>query len=261
MERRAAIVTGGTGGIGSAVVERLLRRGDNVLVVDLLAAGHAKRLAEGAVDTNRGHAEFLSADVTRPEAAKEIREEVLRKFGRADILVNVAGGAGSTRVEDIDKIEIDLWDRVLEMNLKSTFLMCRELVPVMRNQQFGRIINFSSVTAAGETGPSTTVTARLPYATAKSALIGFTKQLAKDVAAYGVTVNALMPGLIVGQVGTRIRDNFEGLPAQTRDAMRRSWPTGRPGAPDEVATAVEFLSSDSASYVSGVALRVDGALL
>lgn len=258
MGKQIAVVTGGAGGIGSAVVERLLRRGDDVLAVDLDAETSNPGIASG---DRRGERVAISADVTDPAAAEAVRERALERFGRIDILVNTAGGAGPSRVRNIEQIELAVWDLVMDINLRSTFLMTRAVVPVMRERNHGRIVNFSSVTAAGETGPLTTVTARLPYATAKAALVGFTSQLAKDVGAYGITVNALMPGLIVGPVGTRIRDKFEGLPEATRETMRERWPMGRPGSPDEVAAAVEFLCSEGASYISGVTLPVDGAFL
>ena len=128
-------------------------------------------------------------------------------------------------------------------------------VPVRR----GRIVLFSSIIADGEKGPLTTVTGRLPYATAKAALLGFTSQLAKDLAEVGITVNALMPGLILGEQGTRIRGRFDALAPEQRAALLSGYPGGRPGTGDEVAAAVAFLLSESAGFISGVALPVDGA--
>ena len=105
---------------------------------------------------------------------------------------------------------------VIDLNLTSAFLAARAVVPMMRKQRRGRIVVFSSVIADGEKGPLTTVTGRLPYATAKAALLGFTSQLAKDLIEYGITVNALMPGLILGEQGTRIRDKFDNLDRPSR---------------------------------------------
>jgi NAD(P)-dependent dehydrogenase (short-subunit alcohol dehydrogenase family) len=132
-------------------------------------------------------------------------------------------------------------------------------VPMMRKQGRGRIVVFSSVIADGEKGPLTTVTGRLPYATAKAALLGFTSQLAKDLAEFGVTVNALMPGLILGEQGTRIRDKFDNLEPEQKKALLSGYPGGRPGTGDQVATAVQFLLSEGAAFTSGVALPIDGA--
>lgn len=256
--RRVAIVTGGAGGIGSAVVDRLIRADVNVAVVDINVGSAPPGMAAAR---DEGRLALLSADVSKPDAVDAVIDQTLKAFGRIDILVNAAGGAGAKRSHQIDEVEIEDWDRIIETNLKSTFLMCRAVVPLMRAQKTGRIVNFSSVSAEGEKGKPTTVTGRLPYATAKAGLIGFTKQLAKDVGMDGITVNALLPGLIVGPRGTRIRDAFENLPDETRAQMRGNWPIGRPGDPDEVAAAVEFLCSESASYISGTALPVDGAYL
>jgi NAD(P)-dependent dehydrogenase (short-subunit alcohol dehydrogenase family) len=129
----------------------------------------------------------------------------------------------------------------------------------MRKQRRGRIVLFSSIIADGEKGPLTTVTGRLPYATAKAALLGFTSQLAKDLAEVGITVNALMPGLILGAQGTRIRTRFDNLAPDQQAALLSGYPGGRPGTGDEVAAAIAFLLSESASFISGVALPIDGA--
>lgn len=255
---RVAIVTGGTGGIGLAVVKQLNSIGTKVMIVDLnidnLPTDVAALQEEGNIAVHHG-------DISLPDTVGSVITATMRQFGRIDILVNVAGGAGTRRSHQIEEVEVEDWDHVIEINLKSTFLMCRAAIPVMRKNGFGRIINFSSVSAEGEKGAPTTVTGRLPYATAKAALIGFTKQLAKDVGVDGITVNALLPGLIVGPRGTRIRENYEGLPEDTRARLQSNWPLGRPGAPEEVASAVTFLCSDGASYISGTALPVDGAFL
>jgi len=258
MRARAAIITGGAGGIGEASARRLTAVGMDVLLVDRNAD------ALGAVEdcpSGAGRIVRFLADVTDPAQVKAMAEHAVEAFGRVDALVNIAGGAGPTKVRNVDQIELDVWNHVIDLNLKSTFLCSRAVVPIMRAQKYGRIVNMSSVIARGEKGPLTTVTGRLPYATAKSALLGFTAQLAKDVAEHGITVNALVPGLILGEKGTRIRDRFESLTEDERNGMLRAIPMGRAGAPLEVAAAVEFLVSEAASYISGVALRVDGALL
>ncbi len=255
--RRAAIVTGGAGGLGLATIHRLVAAGTDVLMVD---SNDAALTAAGPL-AGPGRVIPFQADATDPVQVKAATDRAFAAFGRVDILVNLAGGAGPKPVRDIDAMDLEVWTNVMDLNLRSTFLFSRAVVPLMRANRWGRIVNFSSTIARGEKGPLTTVTARLPYATAKAALIGFTAQLAKDVAEAGITVNALMPGLILSGEGTRIRVRYENLPPAERQRMIDGWPMGRPGEADEVAAVVAFLVSDSASYVSGVALPVDGAFL
>ncbi len=201
------------------------------------------------------------ADVTDAGQVASVTEACLAAFGRIDALVNVTGGAGPVRVHQVDEISDAVWQHVLDLNVKSTFLCCRAVVPSMRQQRYGRIVVLSSIIAYGEKGPPTTVAARLPYATAKAALLGFTAQLAKDVGEYGITVNALVPGLIIGEPGTRIADRFQALSERERAEMVRGYPAGRPGRAAEVAEAAAFLCSEGAGFVSGTALPVDGAFL
>lgn len=258
-EARVALITGGAGGIGLASAIALAEAGFNVLIVDV----NETALASAAEKLSSFSSRILTAaaDVTAPARVEETVDLARREFGRIDALVNVAGGAGKLRARDIDAFDLEAWDAVMRLNVTSTFLFSRAVVPLMRERRYGRIINLSSATAAGETGPLTTVTGRLPYATAKAALIGFTRQLAKDVGEHGITVNALMPGLILGAPGTRIRDRFDGLDPAERERMAAAWPMGRPGNPEEVAAAIAFLASEAASYISGVALPIDGAFL
>lgn len=256
--RRTAIVTGGAGGIGLASAERLRRDGMNVAVVDVnqsaLETAAERLAAPEAVLT-------FKADVTDPAQVAAMVSRTLEAFGRIDVLVNVAGGAGPTPVRDIEAMELETWEHVIDLNLKSAFLCCRAVLGDMRARGYGRIVNFSSTIAHGQRGPLTTVTGRLPYATAKAALLGFTSQLAKDVAEHGITVNALMPGLILSEQGTRIRDRFDALPDGMRQAMLTSSAIGRAGGPEEVAAAVAFLAGEEASYITGAALPVDGGFL
>jgi NAD(P)-dependent dehydrogenase (short-subunit alcohol dehydrogenase family) len=181
------------------------------------------------------------------------------RFGTIYGLVHVAGGAGPKRARDIEDFALAEWAHVIDLNLTSAFLAARAAVPLMRKLGRGRIVLFSSIIADGEKGPLTTVTGRLPYATAKAALLGFTKQLAKDLAEADITVNALMPGLILGEQGTRIRDRFDRLAPDERAALLGGYPAGKPGSGDDVAAAVAYLLSAEARFVSGVALPVDGA--
>ena len=256
-EAGTAIVTGGAGGIGKAIVRRLLNRGMSVFIIDA---------DEGSLDSvltefgrASGRLDGCRASVLEEKQVMQAVDRAVARFGNPYALVHVAGGAGPKRARDIEDFQLPEWSHVIDLNLTSAFLAARAVVPMMRKQRRGRIVVFSSVIADGEKGPLTTVTGRLPYATAKAALLGFTSQLAKDLAEFGITVNALMPGLILGEQGTRIRDKFDNLAPEQKKALLSGYPGGRPGTGDEVAAAVEFLLSEGAGFTSGIALPVDGA--
>jgi NAD(P)-dependent dehydrogenase (short-subunit alcohol dehydrogenase family) len=247
MAGRAAVVTGAAGMIGSATVHHLRQAGWSVLAVDL----REPETMEGVT--------ALAADVTDPEQAARIAARAANLFGHADALVHIAGGAGPTRAPDLASTDLDIWNHVMALNLTSAFLLCRALVPPMRAAGFGRVVLLSSIIARGEKGPPTTVAARLPYAAAKAALEGMTAQLAKDCAADGVTVNAVAPGLILGEQGTRIRDRFEALPEAERARTLGAIPAGRAGTADEIAGLIAFLLSPGAAYLNGATVPVNGA--
>lgn len=257
VETKAAIVTGGAGGIGKSTVRRLLGSGLSVFVIDANQGSLNALRSELAGAADR--LDVLCADVTDERQTIDAVRRADERFGGIYALVHIAGGAGPKRARDIEEFQLREWAHVIDLNLTSAFLAARAVVPLMRPQRRGRIVLLSSIIADGEKGPLTTVTGRLPYATAKAALLGFASQLAKDLAEYGITVNALMPGLILGEQGTRIRDRFDRLEPAQRAAMLAGYPGGKPGSGDDVAAVVDFLLSDSAGFISGVALPVDGA--
>lgn len=258
MAERWAVVTGAAGGIGVAVCLQLAAQGFAVLMLDLqegpLAAAADRVRAMG------GKAETMLADAMDPAApgAALTRAEAL---GRVDALVNLAGGSGQRPIRSIEEMEDALWDHIMALNVTSAFRFSRAFVPGMRARGHGRIVNISSTLARGRKGPVTTHGARLAYSTAKAALLGLTAQLAKDEAAHGITVNAVMPSLILAEQGSRIRDRFEALPPEQKAGMLRDFPTGRAGEAHEVAAAIGFLCSDAASYITGIGMPVDGGFL
>lgn len=256
--QRWAIVTGAGGGIGAAVARHLAKDGFAIVMQDLQPAPLAA--AADRVRAMGGVAETLAGDAADPAHAKAVVERA-EALGRVDALVNVAGGSGPKVVRTIEDMDDASWNHVMALNVTSAFLFCRGVVPGMRARGYGRIVNLSSTAARGRKGPVTTQGARLAYGTAKAALLGFTAQLAKDEAKHGITVNALMPGLILSEQGTRIRARFEALPDAERQRMLSEIPAGRPGDADEVAAVAAFLCSPGASYVNGVGLPVEGAYL
>jgi NAD(P)-dependent dehydrogenase (short-subunit alcohol dehydrogenase family) len=247
VETATAIVTGGAGGIGKAIVRRLLDMGLSVFIVDTDEESLDTVLSE--FGTASGWLDGCRADVMDEQQVTQAVERAVARFGDIYALVHVAGGAGPKRARDIEEFQLREWAHVMDLNLTSAFLAARAVVPLMRKRRRGRIVVFSSIIADGEKGPLT----------AKAALLGFTAQLAKDLAEFGITVNALMPGLILGEQGTRIRDKFDNLAPDQRAALLSGYPGGRPGTGEEVAAAVGFLLSEGAGFISGVALPVDGA--
>lgn len=257
--KRTAIVTGAARGIGLATARCIAETGAHMVLVDLQTDA-LQQAAQSIDGTSRAVLHF-EADVTDEQAVKRIVAAVTAQTGGIDILVNVAGGAGPKNLHQIDEIEPDVWDHVIALNLRSTYLWCRAVVPVMRQQQYGRIINTSSTIARGRHGPVGTAGARLPYAAAKAGILGLTSQLAKDVGEFGITVNAVLPWLTLAEPGSRLRERFENLPADARDHIIGLSPMRRPAEATEVAAAIAFLASDAAGFISGVGLPVDGAFL
>lgn len=257
VETGCAIVTGAAGGIGLAAAKRLASQGFAVFMVDRDEAG--LRAALEQVKAAGGKATMHVADVTSTDQVNAA-VKAAAEFGPIRALVNVAGGSGPKPMRDIEGIEDSDWDFVVDSNLKSVFLFCRAVMPHMRAQRYGRIVNTSSSYSRGRKGPVTTQGTRLAYAAAKAGIIGFGAQLSKDVADCGITVNTVVPALTLGEPGSRIRSRFEKLPDAVRNAVLSELPMGRPAESYEVAAAIGFLASESASYVSGIALPVDGAI-
>jgi NAD(P)-dependent dehydrogenase (short-subunit alcohol dehydrogenase family) len=199
-----------------------------------------------------------AADVTQAAQVEHLVQQGLTAFGQCDILVNNAGGSGNIGIDQIEDVTEELWDAIVDANLKSAYLCCRAVVPFMKRRQQGSIINFSSMSAHGAFGPRGTSAVRLPYAGAKAGIVGFTSQLAKDLGPCGIRVNAVMPGFILTQPDARVAQRYEVLSVEEQAAMLQPIPLGRPGRPEEVAAVVLFLASDAASYVSGATIEVTG---
>lgn len=240
---RTAIVTGGSRGIGRAVCVALAKQGVQVVVNYC----HGEQTANETVvlcEQAGGKAIAVQADVSMAEGVKKLFEEAVSAFGRVDILVN---NAGITRDNLILRLSEEDFDKVLDTNLKSAFLCCKEAARRMVRQRYGRIINLSSVVAlrgnAGQTN----------YAASKAGLIGLTKSLARELASRNVTVNAVAPGFIM-------TDMTAALPEAVQAEMCKGIPAGRAGQPEDVANAVTFLAAEQSSYLTGQVLCVDGGM-
>jgi NAD(P)-dependent dehydrogenase (short-subunit alcohol dehydrogenase family) len=244
IDNQVAIVTGGGGGIGGAVVRRFAREGAKAAVADI-DIGAARACAAQVTDRG-GEAIAIAADVTRKESVGQMVKAALDRWGRIDILVNVAGGADRKLVIDMTAQD---WDHVVDMNLKSTFLCSQAVLPAMLKQNYGKIVNISSI--YGFTGNAT----RSSYAASKAGVAAFTKSLALEVVKQGINVNAVAPGRIETP---RVRSHYSD----------RAWaeavtqiPMGRTGTPEEIASAVLFLVTDENKYLTGQTIHVNGAWL
>lgn len=258
-QKRAAMVTGAANGIGRATALQLAADGFDLLLADRDESGLATTAA--AVVEAGGRAEIHATDVLKRADIEAAVQAAMTAYGRVDGLANIAGGAGPRNLHQVDEIEDADWDLVINLNLRSTFMACQAVTPIMREQGYGRIVNMSSTIAHGRVGPVGTAGARLVYAAAKAGILGFTHQLAKDVGEFGITVNAVLPWLILSEPGSRIRTRFENLTPEARERIVALSPLKRPGEAHEVAAAIAFLLSDGASFISGVELPIDGAYL
>ncbi|UCG38802.1 MAG: 3-oxoacyl-[acyl-carrier-protein] reductase [bacterium] len=241
-EGRVAIVTGGGQGIGRAVVMDLAASGVSVVVADINL--QAAQEAAGAAAAMGVDCLAVKVNVAEPADVQAMVDETLEKFGRVDYLVN---NAGITRDALLMRMEDDAWNTVLGINLTGTYLCSKAVVRIMMKQRSGRIVNISSVVGAmGNAGQTN-------YAASKAGVIGFTKSQAREGAARGITVNAVAPGFIK----TAMTD---ALPEKARNDLVALIPSGRLGTPEDVASAVRFLVSDEASYVTGQVLHVNGGM-
>ena len=240
---KVAIVTGGSRGIGRAVAIMLGRQGADVAFIDRAAClidDHTK----ADVEALGRRSVCVGGDVTDPASCAATVEETLREFGRVDILVN---NAGITRDDLAMRMSDAAWAEVLNVNLTGSFYMARAVLRPMLRQRSGRIINMSSV--SGQMGNA----GQANYSASKAGLIGLTKALAREVASRGITVNAVAPGFVVTEL-------TDGLPDNVKTAIKGATPLGRFATPDEIASAVTFLASDEAAYITGQVLGVDGGL-
>lgn len=236
---RAALVTGAAQGIGRATAERLVERGASVALNDL----DADRL-EPVLEQLGDRTLAVPADVTDAGQVRKMVEQTVERFGRLDILVSSAGILFPTRFEQIPE---DEWRRTIDINLTGVFLCTQAAVAPMKANGYGRIVNLSSTA-----GKSVSTLGGAHYTASKAGVLGLTRAAAKELAAYGITVNAVCPGLIDTEM---VQAN---VAADRLEAYRVSFPIQRLGSPYEVADLICFLASEQAGYITGASLDISG---
>jgi (S)-1-phenylethanol dehydrogenase len=243
---KVAVITGGANGIGQAFAKRLAEDGVHIAIVDIAPAHETVRLVEKA----GRQALACKCDVSSPEAVAAMAREVLDKFGRADIVINCAGIFPQ---KEFGEMTFADWRQVLSTNLDGTFLVTAAFVPGMKQRGWGRVVNMSSSTLGS------VVTGFAHYMASKAGIVGFTRALASDLGPYGITANAISPGLTrsPGALARKPRPGFatmddEFAATATMQAIKR------PEVPDDLVGTVSFLTSDDAAFVTGQTLNVDG---
>jgi len=244
LDGKVAVVTGASSGIGRAIALELAKRGASVVVNYRRSADAADDVVE-AIQERGGQAVAVQADVGAIDQAAELVKKAVDTFGAIDILVN---NAGTTRDQLLMLMSEDDWDVVLRTNLKGMFNCCKAAARKMMRQRSGRIVNISSVSGiAGQAGQTN-------YAASKAGVIGFTKSLAKELGARGITVNAVAPGFVLTKLTSVLSEDLK------KRAIEAT-PLGRMGQPEEIAYAVAFLASERAAFITGEVLTVDGGLV
>ena len=238
-----ALVTGGSRGIGRAIALELSAQG-NTVAVNYASRSDAAEQVVAEIGDMGGTAAAFQADVSKRDEVERLFSEVEAAFGRPEILIN---NAGITADDLLLRLDEDAWDRVMDVNLKSAYLCSKTALRGMLRARWGRVISIGSVAGVhGNPGQTN-------YAASKAGLIGFSKSLAKEVGSRGITVNVVAPGFIE-------TDLTEALDEAVVEMVRAGTSLRRLGRPEEISSAVGYLASDQASYITGQVLLVDGGL-
>ncbi len=236
MDKRLAIITGAAKGIGRAIAEQMIKNNYQTILVDV-DKENGVELAEKLGDS----AKFISCDISNENDVKALFENVKKEYGKIDVLVN---NAGIIRDNMIWKMPVEDFDKVVDINLKGTWLMCKVAATIMREQQNGRIVNIASRAWLGNRGQSN-------YSASKAGVVGLTRVLALELGKYGVLVNAIAPGLIDTPLTQK-------LPENVQEKLIQAQPTRSMGQPEDIANAVAFLSDEKTQFITGQTIYVDG---
>jgi gluconate 5-dehydrogenase len=242
---RAALVTGGSKGLGLCMARAFAEAGANVFI----CSRNEDELKTAADTISEGltiQVEYMKADLADPAQTEKLGEEALARLGRVDVLVN---NAGSNIPQAIDEITNEAWDRILELNLSSAMRLTRKLVPQMKSRRWGRIIHISSILGLGG------LAGRSIYSSTKSALLGLARSSAIDLGPHGITVNCITPGPFLTDLPGRLLSEEEKRRFSERTVL------GRWGRPEEIVGPVLLLATEAGSYITGSTLVVDGGVV
>jgi acetoacetyl-CoA reductase len=242
LKEAVVVVTGASRGLGRAIAEELAGGGAKVVVNYSRSKEPAEELV-GQISESGGEAIAVQADVSDAEQAQKLIDQALERFNRVDVLIN---NAGINIDRTLQKLSVEDWDKVIQVDLNSAFYTVHAVLPHMTDQGGGKIINMSSfVGEAGNIGQAN-------YSAAKAGLLGFTKTAAQELARYGITVNAICPGFIE-------TDMVANIPEEAQQKLRKQVPLGRFGKPEEVARAVRYLVEDG-DYITGQSIDINGGI-
>ncbi|MBE0560766.1 SDR family NAD(P)-dependent oxidoreductase [Brucella anthropi] len=246
-QAKIALVTGASRGIGRAIAIGMAKRGFDVAINDIERQKDALQEVAQEIEATGRRALIVYADVSSKADVEAMVKKTADAFGRIDAIVN---NAGILIASDVEHLKEEHWDSVLDVNAKGTFLVVQAVLPYMKQQKYGRIVNIASI--GGKHGAPE----QAHYSASKAAVMGFTRVLAQEVGTYGITANCICPGIILTDMG---RVNLDDV------AVRQSWQEKtamrRIGDPEDVVGPVAFLASDDAGFVTGQSLNVDGGIV
>lgn len=254
LQGKTALVTGGANGIGAAICRHFLREGADVVVVDREQAD----LSPFGTDGGAGRAIALRCDVTDADQVAQTCATALAEMGRIDILVNNAGGSGSRKAPTIEDTTDAIFEQVMDLNVTSALRFTRPLLPGMKATGWGRIINMSSRSRFGVPTDFPTMQNPLGYVVAKGAVEAMTRQFARELGPFGITCNAIAPGLVLVGSDARIARIFHAQPEEWQRAHIARMPVGRAGDGDDIGALAVYLASSESGFMTGETLDING---
>ena len=244
-DNKVALITGGSRGIGEKIAERFAQAGYNLIINYVSNIENVEELEAKIKGNANIEILFIQSDVTSFESCENMVNEAIKKFGHIDVLVN---NAGITKDTLLMRMKEEDFDKVINVNLKGTYNVTKNVIPYMMKKREGKIINISSVVGiSGNAGQTN-------YSSSKAGIIGFTKSLAKEVGSRNILVNAVAPGFIKTQMTDILKE-------EVKNEISNKIPLKRMGTPKDVANVVKFLASEDSSYITGQVIHIDGGML